>query len=112
MPLNSSVTDTEKHVAPRTRSGVYIDFGVKKDGNGVIVILKDANDKFIAPGTAIKVEGKDEPFVMGYDGEVYLTDIGEHVSLTAEGANTSCAASFDFKADAETQTSIGPLQCL
>ena len=76
------------------------------------MILKDVNDKFIAPGTAIKVEGKDEPFVMGYDGEVYLTDIGEHVSLTAEGANTSCAAAFEFKADAETQTSIGPLQCL
>jgi outer membrane usher protein len=112
LPLNSSVTDTEKHVAPRAKSGVLIDFGVKKDGNGVIVILKDANDKFIAPGTAIKVEGKDEPFVMGYDGEVYLTDIGEHVSLMAEGANTSCSATFEFKADATTQTSIGPLQCL
>jgi outer membrane usher protein len=112
LPLNSSVSDTEKHVATRAKSGVLIDFGVKKDGNGVIVILKDANDKFLSPGTSIKVEGKDEPFVMGYDGEVYLSDIGEHISLTAEGANTTCAVSFEFKADATTQTSIGPLQCL
>ena len=76
------------------------------------MILKDAQDKFIAPGTSIKVEGKDEPFVMGYDGEVFLTDIGQHINLTAEGENSTCAASFDFKADKETQTSIGPLQCL
>ena len=112
LPLNSSVSETEKHVAPRSKSGVLVDFGVKKDGNGVIVILKDANDKFVAPGTSIKVQGKDEPFVMGYDGEVYLTDIPEHVSLTAEGANSTCATSFEFKAEALTQTSIGPLQCL
>ena len=112
LPLNSSVSETEKHVASRAKSGVLVDFGVKKDGNGVIVILKDANDKFIAVGTAIKVEGKDEPFVMGYDGEVYLTDIPEHVKLTAEGANTACATAFDFKPEATTQTSIGPLQCL
>lgn len=112
LPLNTSVSETDKHVAPRAKSGVYVDFGVKKDGNGVIVILKDAQDKFIAPGTSIKVEGKDEPFVMGYDGEVFLTDIGQHINLTAEGDNSTCAASFDFKADKETQTSIGPLQCL
>ena len=112
LPLNSSVSETEKHVASRAKSGVHVDFGVKKDGNGVIVILKDANDKFIAVGTAIKVEGKDEPYVMGYDGEVYLTDIPEHVKLTAEGANITCAVDFDFKPEVTTQTSIGPLQCL
>ena len=112
LPLNSSVTETEKHIATRSKSGVLVDFGVKKDGNGVIVILKDANDKFVAPGTVIKVEGKDEPFVMGYDGEVYLTNIPEHVNLTAEDASNTCAAAFDFKAEALAQTSIGPLQCL
>ena len=112
LPLNSSVSETEKRVAPRSKSGVLVDFGVKKDGNGVIVILKDANDKFIATGTGIRVEGKDEPFVMGYDGEVYLTDIPEHVKLTAEGVNDTCAVEFNFKPETTTQTSIGPLQCL
>jgi outer membrane usher protein len=112
LPINASISETDKYVAPRNKSGVLVDFGVKKDGNGVIVILQDQNGKFVSPGTAIKVDGKDEPFVMGYDGEVFLTDIPEHVSLTAEGANATCAASFDFKADEQTQTSIGPLKCL
>ncbi len=112
LPLNTSVSETEKHVAPRSKSGVLVDFGVKKDGNGLIAILQDSKGVFLAPGTKINVSGKDEPFVMGYDGEVFLTDIGEHVTLTAEGVNSTCAVSFDFKADKETQASIGPLKCL
>ena len=112
LPLNASVSETDKFIAPRTKSGVLVDFGVKKDGNGLIVVLTDAKGAFIPPGTKITVAGKSEPFLMGYDGEVYLTDIEAHVSLTAEGANTTCAANFDFQAEKETQTSIGPLQCL
>ena len=112
LPLNASVSETDKYIAPRTKSGVLVDFGVKKDGNGLIVVLTDAKGAFIPPGTKITVAGKNEPFVMGYDGEVYLTDIDAHVSLTAEGATSSCSANFDFQAEKETQTSIGPLQCL
>ena len=89
LPLNTSVSETEKHVAPRSKSGVLVDFGVKKDGNGLIAILQDSKGVFLAPGTKINVSGKDEPFVMGYDGEVFLTDIGEHVTLTAEGVNST-----------------------
>ena len=112
LPLNASVSETDKYIAPRTKSGVLVDFGVKKDGNGLIVVLTDAKGAFIPPGTTISVAGKSEPFLMGYDGEVYLTDIDTHVSLTAESANISCSANFDFQAEKETQTSIGPLQCL
>ena len=112
LPLNASVSETEKYVAPRNKSGVLVDFGVKKDSVGLIVILKDSKGEFLKAGTKITVAGKTEPFLMGYDGEVYLSDIDDHVSLTAEGANSTCSTTFDFKPDKDAQTSIGPLQCL
>ena len=111
LPLNSNVTETEKRVAPREKSGVLVDFGVKKDATSVIVILKNAKGDFIQPGTEVYLGDNKEPFLMGYDGQVYLTDIAASNKINVEVGGAPCTVAFDFKADKATQTVIGPLQC-
>lgn len=112
LPLNSNVTDTEKHVAARTMSGVVVDFGVKIDTGSALVIIKDKSGEFIAPGTLINLVGQKEPFAMGYDGQAYLTGLTAKNSVTADVKNQTCTVSFDYKEDETKQVVVGPLTCL
>ncbi len=111
LPINASVAETDRIAVPRALSGVVVDFGVNKDQASAIVILKDSRGDFIVPGSDVHLAGQEEAFVMGYDGEVYLTGVGTANTLTVDMNGTQCSASFDFQADSETQATIGPLTC-
>ena len=111
LPLNSSVTETDKRIAPREMSGVVVDFGVQKDQTAAIVVLKDPSGAFLAPGSEIAVTGHKEPFIMGYDGQVFITDLAAHNAVSADVKGKTCQAAFDYKSEANAQTVIGPLTC-
>jgi outer membrane usher protein len=111
LPLTAEVLETEKIVVPRDLSGVVVDFGVKAEQAAALVILTDAEGKFIPEGSEVVLEGAAESFVMGYDGQAYLTGIGSSNTVTVKHGNAECRAQFDFKAEGDTQTSIGPLTC-
>ena len=112
LPLNATVGESESIVVPSELSGVVVDFGVKADAAAVLLILTDANGKFITEGAEISLAGTEEPFIMGYDGQVYLTGIGAENSVTVKAGGSQCQANFSYKPETDTQTSIGPLQCL
>jgi outer membrane usher protein len=112
LPLNSNVTETDKRIAPREMSGVVVDFGVQKESTAAIVILKDEAGAYLPAGTEITLADHKEPFIMGYDGQVYVTDLTARNALTAQLSGKTCQAAFDYKSDANTQTLIGPLTCL
>ncbi len=75
LPLNATVGESEAVVVPGDMNGVVIDFGVKANEAGAVVILTDANGEFIAAGSEVFLSGVDEPFIMGYDGQVYVTGV-------------------------------------
>ena len=112
LPLNAIIPQSEAIVVPREMSGVVVDFGVKKDAPSALVVLTDAGGKNLAEGSEITLNENAEPFIMGYDGQVYLTDVNAANTITANVNGTTCKASFDFVADNAAQTTIGPLQCL
>ena len=111
LPLNSDVTETEKTIAPREMGGVTVSFGVKAQSSAAIVIIKDKGGQFLEAGTEIRMAGQKEPFIMGYDGQVYVTDITAANTLSAAAKSGDCTVSFDYKIDAKAQTVIGPLTC-
>lgn len=111
LPLNSNVTEVDKKVAPRALSGVVIDFGVEKETNSALVILKEPKGSFVAPGTLVELKGQKEPFPMGYDGQVYVTGLSAKNELTANVAGQSCKVSFDYTPSDTEQVVIGPLTC-
>ena len=111
LPLNSNVTEVDKKVAPRAMSGVVVDFGVKKDTNSALVILKNKNGTFVPPGTLITVEGQNDPFPMGYDGQVYITGLAAKNTIAADIGRQACKVDFDYRQSDTTQVVIGPLTC-
>lgn len=112
LPLNAVAPETEAIVIPREMSGVVVNFGVRTDVAAALVILTDAAGNYLPESVEVSLAGADEPFIMGYDGQVYLTGIGPENTLTVKLGVNQCQASFSYKPDNENQTTVGPLKCL
>jgi outer membrane usher protein len=93
-------------------SGVVVDFGVKTDAAAAIVVLTDASGAYLPEGSEVMLEGSAEPFITGYDGEVYLTGLAPENVVTVKAGGNQCQARFAFSPGSEGQTSIGPVKCL
>lgn len=112
LPLTADVGETETLVVPRDMAGLVVKFGVKAEQAAALVILVDAVGKHIPEGSEVFMEGVTDAFVIGYDGQVYLTGIGARNEVTVKFEGGECRAIFDYKPDAEAQTIIGPATCI
>ncbi len=111
LPLNADIGETEMTVIPRDKSGVIVDFGVKTDESAALVVLQDSSGSYIPESAEVFLEGTAEPFIVGYDGQAYLTGIAASNSLTVKFKGNECHASFAFKPGNDAQSMIGPLPC-
>jgi outer membrane usher protein len=111
LPLTAQMPESEHFVVPRSKSGVIVDFNVKGSDKAAIVIIKDGSDKFIENSTEVILDGAPEPFLMGYDGEVYVTGLGDSNTLTVKRTGGDCVVSFEYKGDGSEQSVVGPVTC-
>jgi outer membrane usher protein len=111
IPLNAEIESTVEHVAPAAKSGVYVDFKVRKALASALVILKDGNGKFLTPGSEGRLDGADEPFIVGYDGQAFIKGLQavNTVHIIADGRE--CTAQFAFAPTDVVQPVIGPEVC-
>ncbi|WP_280816183.1 fimbria/pilus outer membrane usher protein [Variovorax sp. TBS-050B] len=112
LSLDFQPTQTQATVVPADRSGVVIDFGVKKV-DGAVLVLKRRDGTAVPVGSEVRLEGTDQVTVVGYDGRAYLTqlDARNNVMVTLPEAAGTCRASFDYASQKETQLEIGPITC-
>lgn len=111
LPVDAAVTDSAKVVVPQARSGVVVDFGVRRAAGTALVAFTDGRGEPIEVGSVVALDGA-EIGVIGYDGEAYLTGLqsaNEVVISISDGAR--CHASFDFKPIAGKQIWIRGVQC-
>jgi outer membrane usher protein len=111
MPLTAEAPDVEKHIVPHGRSGILVDFKVTGQTTAAILQLKDASGDFIPLSSEVILDGNPEPFVMGYDGEVYLTNLSARNTVTVKLARGSCKVEFDFTGGDQEAAYLGPLTC-
>jgi outer membrane usher protein len=72
LPLDAAIGSLKLIATPYYRSGVLIDFPVKRERGGTLhVILGDGSD--LPSGALSKIEGKNEEFPVALRGEAYLT---------------------------------------
>ncbi len=112
LPLTAAIPETEAIVVPREMSGVVVNFGVDTSQVAALVILTDEKGNYLPESSEVRLAGTDEPFIMGYDGQVYLTGIGPDNSVTVQAGGNLCQASFSYISGNEGQSIIGPVQCL
>lgn len=110
LPPDIAVGQTTILVRPPDRSGVVVDFHIRKV-SAALLKLQDGNGQPIPLGSVVKVEGaEDQP--VGYDGEAYVTGLKATNRLKVILRNgTICAVRFDYKPVKGDIPVIGPLRC-
>lgn len=111
LPLDADYSETQKTVVPKAGSGVRVGFGVRKDTMPAIVAFTGADGQAIPPGTTGVVLPKGESFVVGYDGQAYITDLGPSNTVQLTLDNGTCTASFAYKPVADEQVMIKGVTC-
>jgi len=111
LPLDADVSTTQSTVTPADRTGVLVRFGVKTGIQSAIVVFGDKSGKFLPAGTSGKLDGAEEPFVVGYDGKAYVKGLAETNGAVLTVAGGECRASFPYAAQKDTQVVIGPVTC-
>ncbi len=111
LPINADIAETEMIVVPRDKSGVVVNFGVKAETASALVVLTDSAGQFLPESSEVFMAGEPDPFIVGYDGQVYLTGLSASNSITVKSTKGVCSASFDFKPGGDAQTMIGPVPC-
>lgn len=112
LPVDADVPETRKIVMPADRSGVVLDFGVSKAADAALVSLVDSKGLPIAVGAKGRVEGADEEFVIGYDGEAYIRTLHHQNAVAIELPDGgSCRAEFAYRAEPGQQVVIKDVIC-
>lgn len=113
LPVDARIPRTKEYVVPPQRSGVVVDFGISRAGDAALVTLVDAAGKPLPAGYEVFVPGRQEPFLIGYDGQVYLEglkpDAENEVRVVLE--NGECHARFRFAPQPGEMVFIGPVAC-
>ncbi|MFL5089102.1 MAG: fimbria/pilus outer membrane usher protein [Xanthobacteraceae bacterium] len=111
LPINADISETQLIVTPADRTGVLARFGVKTDVKSAVVVLSDKGGKVLPAGTAGRLEGTEETFIVGYDGRAYVKGLGEANTVLVSSPAGECRASFPFTAQQDSQVVIGPVVC-
>ncbi|MEO8454786.1 MAG: fimbria/pilus outer membrane usher protein [Sphingomicrobium sp.] len=110
LPPDVEVGQTFTVVRPADGSGIRVDFSVKKV-HGALVRLRDMKDRPIPLGSTVQVAAEAARPV-GYDGEVYLTELRPINRLEVTQPNGStCIAHLEYMAVNGDIPVIGPVLC-
>ncbi len=112
LPVDASIGSTRDIVVPADRSGVVVNFNIAQSTASALVSLIDAGGKPLDAGLSGKAGGTGEEFVVGYDGEAYISGLAAQNSVTIELADgNSCTARFAYQAARGTQVKIKNVVC-
>lgn len=111
LPLDAVVLSTKQDIMPADRSGVVVAFG-GSEGGSALVTFRDRGGAFLPVGTTGLGSTEAPPFMVGYDGEAYVTGLGpaNRLELTLPDGR-SCRAEFSFVPEAGVQVTNPDVVC-
>lgn len=113
LPLNAKVGELRQTAVPWYRSGVIIDFDVKRQLDAEILLIDEAG-KPLAKGGRVRLEGSNEPFIITAGGRVYVTGLAPKNRLIVDqpGSPASrCVVDFDFTPSNDPLPDLGTMTC-
>lgn len=111
LPVDAEIGTTNAVVAPYRYVGASVTFGVKI-GAAALLGLSDTRGKAIELGSQVTIEGNDETFIVGYDGEVYVQGLQEHnIALVTSPEGAKCRVAFNYHRIEGEQAAIDGLIC-
>jgi outer membrane usher protein len=112
LPLDAQVAETSQEVVPYARSGMVVDFAVKRSRQALLV-LHQRGGLPVPVGTKVRLMPAGPEFVAGRRGEVWLTDLADvqqRVQVSWPAGGCSLQLTVPVSADG-SPGKIGPLSC-
>jgi outer membrane usher protein len=111
LPLNTQIKKLEKIAVPYFRSGYAIDFPLQEANDATLNII-DTNGKSLPAGTLVSIAGKNETFIVAFNGQVYLSNLDQENQIVATFPDAStCAFEMIYPETKEPMPDLGTFQC-
>jgi outer membrane usher protein len=110
LPLDAQIGTLKLDAIPYYRSGIDIRFPIRH-ANGATLSIRLENGKPLPVGALVQVVGKDETYVVGYGGEVYLVGLAATTRLRAKWREQSCEFEINYVTSADPLPDLGSFIC-
>lgn len=110
VPIDARISRTQDWVTSYYRSGVLIDFAVKRERNALLRFVDDRG-RPLPVGTWLSVVGRDDRYRVGFDGEVFVSDVAGQHRLHVEAPAVRCTVAITLGAEAPAVSDLGTFTC-
>ncbi len=110
LPVDAEIETTHEIVSPADRAGTLVKFHVRSDRASALVTFVRADGSVVPAGAKGRIDGGHE-FVVGYDGQAFLGNLGDINRASIETSGGTCNATFAFAAKPDEQVHIAPVAC-
>lgn len=111
LPINALISETSINAVPEQNNGTSVRFAVDDTANVALVEFKKPDGSYVEPGYAGVVVETGEEFMVGYDGQAFITGLSTNNNVEIQLANNTCRAAFAFEPDPEMQVIINGVVC-
>ena len=112
LPVQADMPETKQTVVPGARGGITVRFKGNAAPPSAVLSFKDGKGEWLPAGSEVWVNGGETPFVIGFDGETYLTGLAaSNTVLIKDPKGAPCNASFEFTPNPNGQVQIPGVVC-
>ncbi|NNU82033.1 fimbrial biogenesis outer membrane usher protein [Halovulum dunhuangense] len=110
LPIDASIDATSFEVVPARKSGAALKFG-SGSVPSALVVLRDPTGAFLSVGSIVRLEGGDDEFIVGFDGETWIEGLGATNRIVVTTPQGPCTAEFAFAPRVGEQVVIEDVEC-
>jgi len=112
LPLDTEVGGVLQSIVPYARSGVFVDFPVRRSRNA-LVVLQQRGGEPVPPGARVTLISSNQEFIVARRGEVYLMDLKDDNKIEVRWKDGGCSLPLPLPAVAGGGEAprVGPLTC-
>lgn len=96
LPPNLLVENSELEFIPYRKSGLFLDFPITAAKNAALT-LKLPSGEYVPVGAAAQLNDKDESFIVGSDGRLYLTGLSSQNKISVIWDDEECIAKVPYQ---------------
>jgi outer membrane usher protein len=111
IPLEANIEVLEKYPVAYARSGLLVKFPIQMSKNALVRIHLP-NDTPIPAGATVTMASSKENYIVGRNGEVYLTNLSQKNQLTVSWLENKCELNLEIDMTQQQEQIIGPIKCV
>jgi outer membrane usher protein len=110
VPMDATIGAVKVEAVPYFRSGIDVKFPIKPSHGATLTILLEGGEP-LPVGATVQISEKDETYMVGYAGEVYVVGLAPTTRLRATWRGQSCEFDVKFAATSDPLPNIGTYFC-